>query len=766
MGELRREIFQRVRVWPLLLLVAAACQGEVEESDAVLTTGEATYRAHEVIVHLDPKRSAEDLEAVVDDLGGRLVDTDSPVSQELGYVRVLLPEDVIADEAISAFVSTGVADEAERNYLIEHTGLPDDPRLGELWGLSQIGATEAWDLTSGSDTIVVAVTDTGVDDAHPDLAANMWVNEGEIAGNGIDDDENGYVDDVLGWDFANDDADPHDDHGHGTHCAGTIGATGNDGVGVVGVNWNVRIMPLKMLRGSGSGSLWDGAQSILYAARMNAQVVNASWGCPGCDVNYVEDAIATLRDAGGLFVAAAGNDRNNNDAAPFFPASHEVSNVISVAATTPTDELASFSNYGAQRVHIGAPGTAILSTLPDNRYASWQGTSMAAPHVAGAAALLLSTSPDLPLDVLRSRILQTADPIGELAGNVQTGGRLNAYAMIVADSVPPAAPENVTATAGVSGDVLVNWDAVPEEDIALYRVLAGVESGNYVDTFEVTADQSELVVYPEENDRTWYFAVVAVDRAGNVGVRSEEVSAVPTDDVAPPQVLDLTARALAGPRVSGSVTAASGEYSDFYSAEHAYDGSPDTAWVSPARASETDEWIIVTFDEPATIEAVDLTPGATYPEFFPIDFDIETSANGVDWSPVTSRRNQYVDSADPISLRFPPVERPSPPHSRDPKSPPRQRQPLRQHRGDRCLLDVRSQWTGRGAVPRPRRRSRPRPGCELRPSLRYRTAKRIQLRRGDRGPDGSAGRGWAVRTVGAERPRTGEHVLLRAQSGR
>ena len=218
-----------------------------------------------------------------------------------------------------------------------------------------------------SANVLVGVIDTGVDYNHPDLAANIWTNPGEIAGNGIDDDGNGYIDDVHGYDFVNNDGDPMDDNGHGTHFSGTIGGVGNNGIGVAGVNWNVKIMALKFLDSGGSGSTANAVAGVQYATMMGVDVTSNSWGGGGFS-QALYDAIDAAGAANIAFVAAAGNNGANNDTSPAYPAAYDLPNIISVAATDDNDELASFSNYGAASVDLGAPGVDILSTLPGNQY--------------------------------------------------------------------------------------------------------------------------------------------------------------------------------------------------------------------------------------------------------------------------------------------------------------------------------------------------------------------------------------------------------------
>ena len=347
---------------------------------------------------------------------------------------------------------------AEPNFRLsadDHAGTPNDPSMHSLWGLNNFGqvvagvagtpdadidAKEAWAVKTGSDDVVVGVIDTGVDFGHPDLAPNMWINAGEdCAGcrsNGIDDDGNGYIDDWRGWDFVNDDNNPFDDNGHGTHTAGTIGAAGNNGLGIAGVNWNVSLMALKFLSASGTGTTADAVSAILYASAEGADVTNNSWG--GEDYSQaLHDAVAAADASGSLFVAAAGNSFTDTDTEPNYPSSLELPNVVSVGATDAFDRRAWFSNYGRRTVDLSAPGTSIYSTWPGGSYRYQDGTSMAAPHVSGAAALAKAAFPASTAVGLKALLLRTVDPKTALDAASSTGGRLNASSAVrVLDGAP------------------------------------------------------------------------------------------------------------------------------------------------------------------------------------------------------------------------------------------------------------------------------------------------------------------------------------------
>jgi len=334
--------------------------------------------------------------------------------------------------------------------LNEPAAAVDDPHFDILWGLKNTGqnilgvagvagadidAEKAWEKTIGSRDVVVGVIDTGFDYTHEDLVANAWTNLAELNGQpGVDDDNNGYVDDIHGWDALGNDGDPMDTQGHGTHVSGTIGATGNNGVGVVGVNHEVSIVGCRFL-GNGGGSTSGAIDCLNYMLNLkesgvNIKVTNNSWGGAGYS-DALKAAIQANNDAGILFVAAAGNGAYNNDNSPSYPASYEVDNVIAVASTTNEDKMSGFSQYGLTSVDMGAPGSFIVSTYPKGLggnptgYAYLSGTSMASPQVAGAAALIASLDPNVSVADMKDILMNSGDPISDLAGKTVSGKRLN-----------------------------------------------------------------------------------------------------------------------------------------------------------------------------------------------------------------------------------------------------------------------------------------------------------------------------------------------------
>jgi subtilisin family serine protease len=334
----------------------------------------------------------------------------------------------------------------EPDYIVFASLVPNDMRFPEMWGLdnngqssgltdADIDAPEAWNRSTGSRSVLVGVIDSGIDYTHPDLQANMWTNPGEIAGNNIDDDGNGYVDDIRGWDFANEDNDPIDDNNHGTHCAGTIGAVGNNAVGVTGVCWQVSLVGLKFLSSSNRGATSDGIEATAYATRLGCTLTSNSWVGGGYSQGLY-NAINAANIAGIPFIAAAGNTASDNDSLPNYPSNYDLPNVIAVASTTRSDLLSNFSCYGASSVDLAAPGSSILSSVPGAKYSLFNGTSMATPHVAGAMALLKSYKPSLQSADLIELIMNSVDPLTVLEGKMVSGGRLNVDRTLVnADSM-------------------------------------------------------------------------------------------------------------------------------------------------------------------------------------------------------------------------------------------------------------------------------------------------------------------------------------------
>jgi subtilisin family serine protease len=411
--------------------------------------------------------------------------------RNLGLIRaekIRIPSGMTVEEAVAQYRANPDVEWAEPNYIRRaFVTTPNDASFGLQWGLHNTGQVltgtddgagsvlvgvsdadmdmpEAWDTETGAASVIIAVIDSGIDYDHPDLAANIWANTGEIDGNGVDDDGNGFVDDVRGWDFANNDNDPIDDFGHGTHVSGIIGAVGNNGTGISGVMWDVQLMPIKMINVNGEGTVDQEVEAISYAITNGARIINASLGAPGFS-NAEYNAIAAASSANVLVTAAAGNESSDNDdeLTAVYPASYDLPNVISVAASDFNGRLAFFSNFGNKSVHVAAPGDCIYSTLPDppnpstfalmsnsafsfnfctgnthqSEYDYLLGTSMAAPQVAGLAGLLLAQDATLSAQELRTIIMGTTVTHSSLEKKATTSGVVNGDRALRRDYTSP-----------------------------------------------------------------------------------------------------------------------------------------------------------------------------------------------------------------------------------------------------------------------------------------------------------------------------------------
>ncbi|AMV70902.1 hypothetical protein JCM30471_27090 [Desulfuromonas carbonis] len=452
-------------------------------------------------------------------------------------LRYQLPEGMSVEEALAELEGRAGILFAEPNFLVHRAAVPNDPYFGQQWALqnsgqtltgnkgtvtgtpgADIGAVAAWATGTGDSSIIVAIIDSGLDYDHPDLAGNIWVNPGESgldnlgrekATNHVDDDGNGYIDDLHGWNFVSKNNLPFDDDvdGHGSHVAGIIGASGDNQTGVTGINWRVSLLPLKFLDRFGNGDLFNAVAAYNYAANNGARVINASYtypqNCSFVEASLAEQAaISAARSAGVLVVAAAGNFNCNNDIYPFYPGGHPLDNILSVAATDPLDRLAAaFSNYGRTTVDLGAPGLNIYSTIRqaltgmDGRagYNYMSGTSMAAPQVSGAAALLWSLHPELTYAEVRDALLLSVDQVPDLQGKVASNGRLNVAAALAFDftQFAPAAPADLTIDQIAPGAVDLSWRDLAGNETAF--VVERSEGGAFTQVGRVAANVTTFV---------------------------------------------------------------------------------------------------------------------------------------------------------------------------------------------------------------------------------------------------------------------------------
>lgn len=430
-----------------------------EFGDAERRAPDAYREARDVLVRFRPGVSQERIEELTASLNDEV---DDEIESVEGLVEVSDRDGADPREVAAEYAAMPEVEYAEENEVIElepgevsnaapdeagtlgrvldsQLRLPNDPMLGEQWALrnsgqrdgrqaADIGAGLAWTKTQGSDRVAVAVLDSGVDYTHPDLMENMWLRPGDIPA--YVDPQLGAVDDLHGFNAVDNLRDPMDQNGHGTHCAGIVGAVGDNGQGVAGVNWKVQIMPLKFMGPLGTGTTKDAIEAINYVidrkrAGVPVRVISASWGSTRSS-KALQDVIRKAGQEGILFIAASGNSTVDTDRRPHYPSSYKLPNLVAVAALNRRDELAGFSNWGKSSVHIAAPGAEILSTWLNGQYREASGTSMATPVVSGVAALILSQEPNISVDELKARLLGSVDKLDALSGKTVSGGRVNA----------------------------------------------------------------------------------------------------------------------------------------------------------------------------------------------------------------------------------------------------------------------------------------------------------------------------------------------------
>ncbi|NLL83151.1 MAG: S8 family serine peptidase [Lentisphaerae bacterium] len=501
-----------------------------------LTADDAAPR--QLLVRYDPAKTGKDGGPVRHAIAAhrRLGATVQREYNRIPWQVVQVPARVTLAEAAAIYEADPAVVSVEPNYIFSVDAMPNDPRFSELWGMQRIGAVAAWDVTTGDREVVVAVIDTGIRYTHEDIVSNMWVNPSPTFG------------DIYGANWTSGDGsvtsgDPMDDHGHGTHVAGTIGAVGHNNTGVVGVNWKVRLMALKFLGKNGKGSTADAIAAIEYAIDNGAHLSNNSWGGGGYS-EALQDMIAAAAAANQLFVAAAGNDTNDNDAAPHYPSSYDLDNIIAVASITSSGALSSFSNYGATTVHLAAPGSDILSCkmANDASYGSSSGTSMASPHVAGAAALMLSLQPAISYHLIRDAILDNVAPNPQLAGRVITDGELaldkalaSLLGSIKLDRMAYRSDAMVTVTVNDAAQpdgfdvVTVNWEVTAPDGTVRSSGTADLDRDSGTTQF-VGGLQLVTGTIAEDGD---LLTVSFIDGRGDL-----LVATAPIDDI-PPQIMNL-----------------------------------------------------------------------------------------------------------------------------------------------------------------------------------------------------------------------------------
>jgi subtilisin family serine protease len=561
---------------------AAAAVAPAGAAAAAAAGAGAPFVEGEILVGFDPGARGADRAAAYRAVGASPAAPLSPLSRA---ERLVLGQGTSTARAMQVLQGLPGVRYVEPNYLLQRTATSNDPYCtgNNLWGMygdtttpaNTFGshAGEAWaNGYTGSSSIVIGVIDEGIQVQHPDLAANIWTNPGEIAGNGIDDDGNSYIDDVNGYDFVSNDGTVYDGTGddHATHVAGTIGGAGGNGIGVAGVNWDVTMISAKFL-GSSGGTTADAVRAVDYLndlkTRYNLNLVASSnsWGGGGFSQSLL-DAINRGGDRGILFIAAAGNSSSNNDAGAYYPSNYQCTNnntrgwdcVVSVAAIQSNGALAGFSSYGATTVDIGAPGVSINSTVPDSTYASYNGTSMATPHVSGAAALCASADPTISAQDLRSAIVESTMPTQSLAGRAVNSGRLDVTALLKRCVAPTAAmsgtPTGLGATSLSTSSIRIAWtDAVTAEtgyEIQRATSAGGGACGTFSTVAKVAANATQFWSAGLGASTEYCFRVRATQGASTT---AWSTTATATTSTAPtPYACTATTAAWVDPRVGGT----------------------------------------------------------------------------------------------------------------------------------------------------------------------------------------------------------------------
>ncbi|KXY78336.1 MULTISPECIES: S8 family peptidase [Bacillus] len=423
-------------IFPMFHSLHVQADTNLSVKDSIIQSLEqnSNYQQDEVLIKFKKIDNPENLKQLQKQFSFEVQDT-FPLTQ---IQLVKFHTDINMKELIQKLNKIPNIEYAEPNYIVYPAASSNDSYYNYLWGLKNIGQNiqgsvgipnidinveKAWTKTEGSPNITIGIIDTGIDINHPDLKNSIWKNPGEIPGDGIDNDKNGYIDDIYGWDFVNNNNSVYDGTGdsHGTHVAGTIAAAKNNTIGVAGVAPKVKVMSLKFL-GNNGGTISNAIKAIEYAKNKGVKITNNSWGGGG----FSQTLYSAIQQSNSLFIAAAGNNGNNTDQTPMYPAAYNLSNILSVASITNKGSLSSFSNYGKTSVDVAAPGTDILSTLPNNSYGFYSGTSMATPHVSGVAALIQSAYPSYSPIEIKNKIMNNTSPLSTLTNKVLTGGLINA----------------------------------------------------------------------------------------------------------------------------------------------------------------------------------------------------------------------------------------------------------------------------------------------------------------------------------------------------
>ncbi len=551
-------------------------------AEAASKYADANYVPGELIVKLDGGMQDGLMSDFAGEYGAKLIekfDLPESVFKSIGgdMLRLKLPAGIDVFEAVAAMKQDGRVAYAEPNEIItldevestpaqqsgsQESGAADEPNDldPKLWGLNNTGQTggkvgadvsavDAWKVTTGDGSDngpLIAIIDTGIDYNHPDLRANIWTNPGEIPGDNIDNDNNGVVDDIHGYYPGANSGDPMDGHSHGTHCAGTIAAVGNNGEGVTGVMQNARLMAVKIFGDSGSTTAADIVKGINYTTRMGADITSNSWGGGGRS-EAIRDAFAS-NDA--LHIIAAGNSNYDNDKRDNFPSNYNLDNIVAVAATNHNDERASFSQWGATKVDVAAPGRNIWSTVPISKgsYGNKSGTSMATPHVSGGAGLIMSAYPDATNEEVKARLIHGSDKIDALKDISVSDGRVNFAASVENDNIAPGSPNDFGASHVSSRGAELSWTSVGDDNWANgaaqgVEILVSDKPFSAQDAKPQTiglggaAEVGDLATFkydvlPSQNERTVHFGMQSIDNAANRSEIRTTTVTIPAADVA------------------------------------------------------------------------------------------------------------------------------------------------------------------------------------------------------------------------------------------